>query len=136
MRTSRLLPRFIALAVCCWPFGIARGQEARPAPTSPAPAALPPAFSNEELMSELRQLRSEVAESRRLKDQVIQLQNEVANLRTGANGPWTGFSATAPGPDFSTMMNGGGLSGTSPGESRFRGGQPSGSAGSGFFRGG
>ena len=46
-----------------------------------APATNLPAISNEELMMELRKLRTEVQETRRLKDQVIQLRNEVANLR-------------------------------------------------------
>ena len=38
--------------------------------------------SNEQLIEELRNLRKEVAETRKLQDQVTQLQREVANLRT------------------------------------------------------
>ena len=91
-------------------------QESRPSLPSPD---VPSPISNEDLLRELRQLKSEVADTRRLKDQVIQLQNEVANLRSAP----VSFSpsAVAPRPDFSSLM-GGTVEGS--GSSLFRGGQP------------
>ena len=79
---------------------------------------------------ELRKLRSEVQETRRLKDQVIQLQNEMANLRPA---PMT--SPAQPGPTVtpgSVSGAGGGISsaGGSGAGRLFRGGQPSGSSAS------
>ena len=48
---------------------------------SSSPAAGQPAtVTNAELLEELRKLKAEVAETRQLKDQVIQLQNEVYQL--------------------------------------------------------
>ena len=45
-------------------------------PTSPLPSS-PSPVTNEDLAKEIRQLKAEVAETRQLKDQVIQLQNEL-----------------------------------------------------------
>jgi phosphate-selective porin OprO/OprP len=83
------------------------------------PTNVPSPVSNDDVLRELRQLKSEVAETRRLKDQVIQLQNEVANLRSGP----ASFApaAGAPRSDFSGLM-GGTVEGS--GSSLFRGGQP------------
>jgi phosphate-selective porin OprO/OprP len=47
----------------------------------PSSAALPTTISNAELLDEIRQLKAQVAETRQLKDQVTQLQNELYNLR-------------------------------------------------------
>jgi hypothetical protein len=55
---------------------------------SSAPAASQPAtVTNAELLDELRKLKAEVAETRQLKDQVTQLQNEVYNLRSSGLAP-------------------------------------------------
>lgn len=95
------------------------------------PTNVPSPITNEDLIRELRQLRSEVAETRRLKDQVIQLQNDLANLRSA---PTTSPPvASQPGTDFSTLMGVGGSSG-GPGQT-YRGGGTGGSAGQ-PFRGG
>jgi phosphate-selective porin OprO/OprP len=48
---------------------------------------VPAPISNDYLLRELRKLRSEVAETRQLKDQVIQLQNELANMRSSGLAP-------------------------------------------------
>ena len=74
MRTSGLVAASALTGLlCCSPQSV-RSQDAKPTAGPPPPAALPPAFSNEELMSELRLLRSEVAETRRLKDQIIHVE--------------------------------------------------------------
>jgi phosphate-selective porin OprO and OprP len=49
-------------------------------PTLP-PASPPATVSNADLAEEIRQLKAEVRETRQLKDQVTQLQNELYNLR-------------------------------------------------------
>jgi len=72
--------------------------------SSPPAAGQPATVTNAELLEELRKLKSEVAETRQLKDQVIQLQNEVYNLRSSGLAPANrdfssvvGGEVTAPG---------------------------------------
>jgi phosphate-selective porin OprO and OprP len=63
-------------------------------PTTSQPATI----TNADLLDELRKLKAEVAETRQLKDQVTQLQNEVYQLRS---------SGVAPANrDFSTVVGG------------------------------
>lgn len=68
-----------------------------------APATNLPAISNEELLSELHKLRSEVQDTRQLKDQVLQLQNELYNLRHAGNGANRDF-ASVVGADASATV--------------------------------
>ena len=70
----------IVAVMVAWALQIhAMAQEVK-VPATPA-ASSAPTVTNTELLDELRKLKSEVAEARQLKDQVIQLQNEVYNLR-------------------------------------------------------
>jgi phosphate-selective porin OprO/OprP len=74
--------------------------------------------TNAEMLEELRALRKEVNDAKALKDQVIQLQNELANLR----GPTTvGASPASGAAGGGGVMSGGG---GSSGGTTYRGGQP------------
>ncbi len=63
--------------------GVALGQEKPQAalPPVPSPTAGAQAGSNDDLLQEIRLLRKEVEEARKLKDQVQQLQNELTTLK-------------------------------------------------------
>ena len=111
------------LAALMQPLAMAQGSA-----ESSTPATKLPAISNEELMMELRKLRSEVQETRRLKDQVIQLQNEMANLRSAPGMVPVQPGGTTPpgGTSVPVPRSGGGIGsagGTGAGRV-YRGGQP------------
>ena len=109
----RLVGRTVSLLLlglaCC---GRARAQEfASPSPGENAPTGT---ISNEELLLEMRRLRAEVEESRKLKDQVTQLQSELSTLRENSGSPAFG---PGPGVSLASFFQ-------SPGEAMNRGGQP------------
>lgn len=88
------------------------------APTTPSEAA-PAPISNEELLQEMQRLRAEVAESRELKEQVSQLQNELSTMRENVAAPTFGPN---PGVSLASYFQSGNLN---------RGGQPPVNAGGG-----
>ncbi|WP_250846740.1 porin [Aquisphaera insulae] len=83
-RRRRRLPALGLLGVLCWTptAGPAAAQD-------PAPAiapALPAAPTNAELAEELRRLRSEVAETRALRDEVHSLRGQIQSMNAAAAG--------------------------------------------------
>lgn len=102
-----------------WSAGPSRAQA--PAVPEPLPGASAP--SNSELLEELRALRKEVNEARGLKDQVTQLQNELANLKAPTAASGAPAAGRLGGVGGSTDGSLGSMLSGSMGDT-YRGGQP------------
>jgi phosphate-selective porin OprO/OprP len=107
-RRRRLAVAGLGVGLALWLLGHAEaGAQDAPAPTPPPPApstpppevarATPPPTTNEELLQELRRLRSEVAEASQLRREVEQLRSEVSTLRAQPSAPAPGAAARSPG---------------------------------------
>ena len=89
----------LILLVVLWNSAVLGPVHAQSAGNSTAPSASQTGtVTNADLLEELRKLKAEVAETRQLKDQVIQLQNEVYQLRSSGLAPAN--------RDFSTVGGG------------------------------
>ena len=102
---------------------VCRGRSSAQDSAAPqrGPAELAESISTEDLLLEMRRLRAEVEESRKLQDQVTQLQSELSTLREVANSPAFG---PGPGVSLASFFQ-------SPGEAMNRGGQPAALSGPG-----
>ena len=77
----RAWPAVVVATIAASLAGEAKAQQ--PAPSPPAPAA-PATATDQELLQEMRKLRAEVNEARKLREQVEKLQAEVTTLRSAS----------------------------------------------------
>jgi phosphate-selective porin OprO and OprP len=107
---------WVSVGCMLWCAGQAHAQNPGQPVTQPATAASN--VSVDQLMNELRQLRQEVSETRALKEQLNQLQSDMAAMRGTATPSLPSGGMPADAPAAGGVPNGlGGVAGTGPGSS-------------------